>query len=98
MNTPAPRPPSPAEQRLNFSPAAVDVLAARLHELQCPHALIGCHHPPGTRDRTETERAAARFLLIGLRAHGYTLTPTPTDPHPTAPPCPAGTSCYALDT
>lgn len=75
VTRPNPRPPSPADTRTHLDPTTVDALAHEYHTLHC----LPLSGPDPTHDHhshIDTDRAKARFLLMGLRQHGYTLTPT----------------------
>lgn len=71
------RPPSPAEIREDLHPDHVDALAQQLHDLN--HAPLAGTDPLRRDPRhLEVDRGCARFVLMGLHDHGWTLTRTDT--------------------
>lgn len=66
------RTPSLADVRCDLDPDTVDALADQLHTLSCV-PLIGqaATPPPAHRDN---DLSRARFVLLGLREAGWTLT------------------------
>lgn len=71
------RDPSPADLRNNLTPQAVDALAQQLHLLRC-FPILGRDPHIGDLTHADADRAHARFLLMGLRDTGWTLTRTTT--------------------
>jgi hypothetical protein len=75
VTRPNTRPPSPADERNNLDPSTVDTFAHELHLLRCI-SLSGTDLYSDDPHHHDADRASARFLLIGLQQHGYTLTHT----------------------
>lgn len=82
------RPPSPADLRCRLAPTHVTALAHVLHTFRCV-LLTGEDPYRNEPDHTQTDLAAARYLLTTLRDnHHLHLQPTPHQPAPPQPPPP----------
>lgn len=65
------RTPSPADVRCDLPPGTVDALADQLHTLNCTPLIGAAKFTPQHRDY---DLSRARFLLLGLRDAGWTVT------------------------
>lgn len=63
---------SPADIRNGLDPAEVDALAMQLHSLSC--VVMGMPDSLSSPEHRASDRAKARFLLLGLRESGWSMT------------------------
>lgn len=64
--------PSPADIRNGLNPAEVDALTMQLHSLSC--VVLGAPDSLASTEHRNVDRAKARFILLGLREAGWSLT------------------------
>lgn len=63
---------SPADIRNGLDPVEVDALAMQLHSLSC--VVLGAPGALSSPDHAIFDRTRARFILLGLREWGWSLT------------------------